>query len=198
MEITLKRALKLRKDLETFLSQATIPNEVTISLLVEENLKDAQPAIITARNDILKRVAQFRMLSETLQRLRYDIASKNVANGVESILAEIGHIDRSINIARKLATAPVTPPSVELQAEIALCRKALDVTEASAARYGRPDRTVNVYVTSLQVQQQAIETLNVLKRSREGLEDKRASMNSLTKVSVAEDDAELLRKLGII
>jgi hypothetical protein len=129
-------------------------------------------------------------------KLRHDIAKSNVANGVEAYLATIAHIDRKLAVRRKIMAAGVTPPAEELQAEIALSKKAIETQDAN--RYGRADREIGVSVISAEFKSSMAESVADLKRQREQLEDDRTATNAQAKIEIADEQATLLRKYGLL
>ncbi len=194
MKITLKRALKLRKEIEALLAKIELPTTAVISLLVDTDVKQA----VAAGADKLEyKVDEYRDLSATLTSIRVQVATMNLSCGVENILAEIADIDRLIAIHRKVATASVTPADDLLVAEIALSKKALESPE-EARIYGRPAREVGIAVVSSAMRDNALATISDLKRQRETKEDERTAKNASMTIEIGDGYAALLRKLGLL
>lgn len=194
MELNLKRALKLRKELEATVARVDIPTSVSVSLFGEV---DVQAVIDAARKEVGQRIATYGSLSAILASLRTQIARNNSVSGIEELLAEIAHTDRLIGMAKKLAGLALTPSDAELNAVVSLGKRALD-TPATDAYAREPVKSVSFDLATQAQRDQAIDTVNELKRSRETLDDRRAGTNANTKITIADDDANLLRKLGLI
>ena len=200
MKLNLKRALKLRKELEVTLAQFALPSLVTLSLLVPENVNDPLAAINVGRQDSLKALEEYNQLSQILADVRTKVAKENATFGVEDLLAEIAHTDRLIGLARKISASEITPPIAQLSAEIALLHKDLaDGGQPDAyGRRSRTEKTVNVALTSEMVRDQAKQTVIELKRVRESQDDKRAYINGSFTIEIADETANLLRKIGLL
>jgi hypothetical protein len=195
LEISLKRALKLRKELESTMTIVSLPLTVTVSLLVDVNL---QLELERGRAEALAYVEQYGSLSVYLSKLRPELARLNVESGIEEILAEIADIDRSICMTRKVITSSTMPDEQILVAEMVLARKALENPNPTASRYTEPSRSVTVSITSKEVVEEATESLMQMKRMKETLEDKRTYTNASTKLKISDEDATLLRKAGLL
>lgn len=195
MELKLKRALKLRKELEAVLARPELTTEVSLSLLDNTLDSTSMQQIEIARTKFGERVAQYRQLSKILAGLRLNLATKNIESGIESLLSEIADVDREITMLRKITSAEVTPSAEMINAEIVMSRKELDQPKDA---YSRPVKTVSFSAISEENKTIALTSVAELKRQREDLEEKRAWINSTTTVSVADADVELLRKLIIL
>lgn len=193
MKITLKRALKLRKEIEANLSKIELPTTTTVSLLIDTNIATAIEAG-AAKLDF--KVEEYFDLSATLGSIRVQMATMNLSCGIENILADIADIDRRIAIYRKLASANVTPSEALLTAELAMAKKALESPEE--ARYGRPVREVAISVIYEGTREEALKTIANLKRERESKEDERAAKNASMTIEIGDGYAALLRKLGLL
>ncbi|MCA1379452.1 hypothetical protein I6F34_01285 [Bradyrhizobium sp. BRP05] len=195
MKITLKRALKLRKELEALLQKIELPTSVAVSLLIEDNVTNPEAAIKPGTEALVKRIDNYLGLSQTLAALRTEIAKANVTHGVEATLAQAAHHVRAMTIYKKLSSAGVTPVAEQLKAELAFSHQSLQNKELG---YGRPDRSVNVSVVLPELRDKAAEQYTTWKRSLEALEDQRTGTNASVQIEIAEGDAELLRQQGLI
>lgn len=195
MKITLKRALKLRKELEAHLQKIELPTSVAVSLLIEGNITNPEAALKPGTDALIDRVDAYLRLSQVLAVLRSSIARANVENGIEDTLAQAAHHTRAMAIYKKLSSAGVTPAAEQLKAELAFSQQSLQNKELG---YGRPDRSVNVSVVPPELREKAAEHYTTYKRSLEALEDQRTGTNASVKIEIAEGDAELLQQQGLI
>jgi hypothetical protein len=191
VDISLKRALKLRKELEATLSRINLPATVSLSLLVPNPAADIAPA----NKALWDAIDDASHLSKILATLRKRLTDANVAHGIEDILADMAHIDRQIAINQKLASLKITPDEAELRAEIELSKKEMSDTQNG---YGRRERTIQVSVVNDSIVVGAKHGLIALKRKKIELEDERAAINASNKITIDEDDAAVLRDAGLI
>lgn len=196
MQISLKRALKLRKELEGRLSSMEFPTAVNISLLTDLSREQIETAIEAASTAIDKAFAQYEQLSRVLAELRQNIAKANLDNGVEAALSEIAHIDRKITIRKKLASIAVMPQIDAVMAEVEFARRALISPDTTS--YRSPSKAIGFSAVSEALKHEIAGELAQLRRDREAIEDKRAAANAGTRITIADEDNELLRQLGIL
>lgn len=199
MQITLKRALKLRKELEAHLAKFTLPATARLSLLVEENLKNPAPTIDQGTAALQIYVAEYDGLSDILRDVRTRIAEKNVSSGadVEFKLSAIADIDRQIAIRRKLIAYSITPSAEELKGEMSLAAKRLE-SASDGAYHARAQTAMEVSVVTAGMIERANKEISNLKSLKEKHEDERAVANGINKIVITEDQVNLLRKYSLI
>lgn len=196
MQITLKRALKLRKELEALVSKTDLPTAVQVSLLIEDNIAHPTVALKPGTEALIKKVEEYDRLSQLLSRIRIEISKANVAEGIDAALAASAHATRMMALYKKLSTAGVTPDVEQLKAELVFSQQALQNPDRNA--YDRPQRSTSVSVVFPELREKAAENAITWKRALESLEDTRAGKNASVKIEIAEGDAELLRQHGLI
>jgi hypothetical protein len=196
VKITLKRALKLRKELEAMLAKIELPTAIQLSLLIEQNVKNPADAIKPGTEALVKRVDEILKLSHILATIRVNITKANAESGVEAALAESAHATRAMAIYKKLMGAGVVPPQEQLVAELNFSHQALQSPDRSG--YGRPDRSVAVSVVLPDLKDNAGENYTYWKRFLEGKEDFRTGKNAAVQIEIADGDATLLRQQGLI
>ncbi|ARQ95428.1 hypothetical protein [Bradyrhizobium phage BDU-MI-1] len=192
----MKRALKLRKELEALVAKVELPTSVQLSLLVESNITHPNAALKPGAEALVKRIDEYQKLSQLLAVIRVEIAKANVANGVEEALAEAAHATRMMSIFKKLASGGVTPAFEQLTAELRYSKQAL--TAGQTAGYGRPDRSVNVSVVLPELRDKAAESYTGWKRTLEAIEDARTGKNASQFIEIADEEGQLLQQLGIL
>lgn len=197
--ISLKKALKVRKLLETNVADLALPTAVRLSVFAEASKREPSAAIDKAREQLTGKIDEKIRASAILADLRVKIASTNAAAGVEGFLAGQAHIDRQIAIAKIIASAAPTPNSDEIVGEVALIERTLaTVGTVSRPAYGSPDKALAVSVVSAEARAEAEARIATLRREREKLEDARIAANASQSIEIVEEDAEFLRKLGIL
>lgn len=196
MKISLKRALKLRKELEASLAKVDLPTAIQLSLLIEHNVTNPEDAIKPGTEALTKRIDETLKLSGILADIRISIAKANVDSRVEGALAMAAHATRAMSIYKKLMGAGVTPPAEQLDAELAFSRQSLQSPDRTG--YGRPDRSVSVSVLLPELKEAAAANYNQWKRYLEEQEDFRTGQNASVQIEIGEEDAKLLRQQGFI
>lgn len=192
VKLSLKRALKLRKELEALVAKVELPTAVQISLLVDA---DPTVALKPGIEALVKRIEEYEKLSVLLAVIRTKIAKANIENSIENYLAEAAHATRMMSVYRKLATTGVTPPVEQITAEMALSKQAL---QGQSPGYGRPERTINVSVVVPELRDKAAASVIGWKRLLETLEDQRTGKNASVQIEIADEEGQLLQQLGIL
>jgi hypothetical protein len=195
MKISLKRALKLRKELEAMLSKVEFPTTGKLSLLIEANVRDPMKAINGYTGSLLDHLKEYETLSATLAAIRVGISKANVQQ-IEGILASMAHIDRRLSMLRKIAGTGQTPADEEVVAHVS--RAVAQPTELRSGYGTQSSTSLSFSVVSAQMIGEANEAIIALKRERADLEDKRAGVNASTQIEIDEDQAEVLRKFGLV
>jgi trans-aconitate methyltransferase len=196
MKISVKRALKLRKELEAMLTKVEFPIQGRLSLLVPNNISSPMREIMKATASLADRLKEYEDLSAMLATIRIAIAKANV-DRVETILATMAHIDRRVVMLKKIASAAPTPPEEELKANVDYHANQLRAVDGRSYG-GSAGQTLTFSAISPQMVNDATEELIRLKRERADLEDTRAGANASTQIEIDDDRGELLRKLGMI
>ena len=198
MQITLRKAHKLRKEIEVLLS-SSIPT-VSVVLDALDPTHSANPAGVLFKGlstleDV--EIPRFESLSLILTRLRVAIGKQNEASraGIPGILAECAHIDRQIKYWTRILEAPQPFSDASLSNRLARLAK---TSEADERIYGAPETTIAASVVGDALRLTALDRKVALKRRREELEDARLSSNATDTVEIADGDAEFLRELRLL
>ncbi len=192
MDITLKRALKLKKDIETFLTTQKPVLSKPVSTLVHDPIETAKDTHFDIAEALKNFISRHHTLSLFLIRLRVAIESSNTL-GINHHMAEIAHMDRMIKLLTQVVAAPVHDDDV-LFGEIKFV--VAQRQTATGGYYGSQHIDVQaVHETSLEVLN---DQLRVYKRSRQNLDEKRQEMNGYLRITISDDDTPLLAELGFI
>lgn len=195
-QISLKRALKLRKTLEAYLASYKLNTTANVSLLLD-NQTPFIDVIEPASSKLDDSINEYITLSAILAALRFDIAKANQTS-VEWLLAMQAAVDRDISLFKTIAAQEATPTVDEFMAEIAYAKKSLETKVDAYSRYDRPEKSITVSIISQEQKQNALESVAALRRRREELEDQRTAINSTTQIQIVDESYQLLRKLGIL
>lgn len=197
MEITLKKALKVRGLLETYLKETTLPLTVGLSVFSSRTLSEPMTDVSAGTEKLAKAIEEKLFASSVLARLRSSIAKTNAEAGIEDLLAMQADVERGIAIQKMLVDAKLTPDAEIVSGEAAVVRNALTSSEATS-RFGYQEKVVTVSAVSEEMRAAAVQALADLRRQREGLEDTRTGINAMKRIEIAEEDARFLTGLGII
>ncbi|MCB1466599.1 MAG: hypothetical protein KDK08_05510 [Rhizobiaceae bacterium] len=195
MQINLKRALKLRKELEATLAKVDLPSTGSINLLIEAQRTNPANMVVLAQAVYANKVAEYVKLSHILADLRIKLDEANISSGIHRILAEVADLDRRIGIYKKVVAERVAPNKELIEAEVK--QKVADNAAPESRSYGR-DRSIGFAVASVDMIEAAREMVAAFKRRKDELEDQRVATNARILIEIPEDTAELLTKLGLI
>ncbi len=195
MRLSLRKALKLRKELEVMLAKPDLPLSVDISVLVAANRETPLVPLEAGAATLAERRERQRRLSLILRDLRVAISRENVASDVEQMLADAAHLDRCIAMAKAVAEAEEAPGEEHLSGEVKLTHDALHATERRG--YSEPSRTVTASVVTAAMRAAAREELAELRRVREQVEERRLAANAGRGIEIAEEEAAILREVGL-
>ena len=132
MQINLKRALKLRKELEATLAKVDLPSTGSINLLIEAQRTNPANMVVLAQAVYANKVAEYVKLSHILADLRIKLDEANISSGIHRILAEVADLDRRIGIYKK-----VVAERVETKEHVDLLKK-MNVDYGQGYYYSKP------------------------------------------------------------
>jgi hypothetical protein len=196
MQLPLRKALRLRKQLETALVKVDLPLTADLPVLVAANRDRPEAAVAAGAGDLEARLLRQERLSGILRDLRIAIARENVARGVDELLARSAHVERLIALNKAVADAEPTPVAEQLVGEMGLAHDALKAVDRRG--YDEPARKVTVSVVGAAMREGARARLATLRREREEIEDARLEANAGRGIEIAEADVEVLRDAGIL
>lgn len=195
--ITLKKALKVRKELESLVAKPHLSTTVSLSVFSGTDADPRGPVeagVAALRQQLDKHATLSRILSE----LRVAIASANVDAGIEMFLAQQAHIDRQMAALKLVVDAGTTPPDQDIKGELTVALKNLSADERPRLYGAGAPKAVAVSVVTEAAKADAQARIAELRREKEALEDGRTAANAARRVEIAEADAELLRGQGIL
>lgn len=197
MKINLKRALKLRKELEAHLHKMLPDHTIEVSLVTLSQTSDFQSVKIQfdeKQTELQDKVMLFTQLSSFLAALRCKIAAANMPN-VENMLAEVAHCDRQLTFLGKIVAAKTMLSAAEVDAMIVHGIKQMDKEDTG---YHRPSSELKLSALTQDMQNLVKEQYMQIKRRKEELDDNRTAFNAQTSIEISDDMADLLRQEGLI
>ena len=196
--ITLRKALRLKKQVEASLKTSTVSPNISVDIDDPRELAILLPAEEKAFVEGVER--QLR-LSSVLAEIRAKIEVNN-ARGVNAIMSRIGHIDRQIAAYKPISEAKAVQPEM-LQAKLARKREASKNPQPQTHGYGhRVEDGATIQVSPLS--QETISAYKAklvdLRKEREALEEQRLVLNNREDlaIEIGDDDIGFLRELEIV
>lgn len=199
--ITLRKALRFKKQIEAALRTSATPSQIVID--IDDPAASANVATYLAAEEakVLAGIERQVRLSSILSGFRSKIEAAN-ANGVNAILATIGHIDRQIALYKPLADAKAVQADL-VEAKLGRKREASKTPQTQSHGYGhRQDDGSTLQVSPLT--QETISAfkakLVALRKEKETLEDRRLALNNRDDLSIeiGDDDLGFLAELEIV
>lgn len=189
-KINLRRAQKLRKELEASIKSPVVMHQYS---LIQSNSAEEYAA---AQEKLRQTISDTFQLSEILQSLRQELARSNLESGVEKILATMGHVSRKIALFTVvIANGAVTPEA--LSAGIEFSKKRLEAKEDAYSYGGTATHSV---VSLLTPEDKAgfEEFLKKEKRYLGVLEDQRNALNVSTFIEISDESSAFLMDRGLL
>ncbi|MDW9478625.1 hypothetical protein GOB57_07900 [Sinorhizobium meliloti] len=199
--ITLRKALRFKKQIEAALRTSTTPSQIVID--IDDPAASADVAVFLAAEEakVLAGIERQVRLSGILSDVRSKIEAAN-AHGVNAILASIGHIDRQIALYKPLADAKAVQADI-VEVKLGRKREASKTPQTHSHGYGhRQDDGSTLQVSPLT--QETISAfkakLVALRKEKESLEDRRLALNNRDDLSIeiGDDDLGFLSELEIV
>lgn len=198
--ITLRKALRFKKQIEAALRTSGAPVSIAIDI-DDPAVTDIGSYLADEAKKLVEGVERHTRLSLILSDVRSKIEAAN-AKGVNAILSQIGHIDRQIAAYKPFADAKPVQPDL-LKVKLARKQEASKNPVAQSHGYGhRHDDGSTLKVCPLT--QDTISAykakLVALRKDKENLEDQRLALNNRDDLSVeiGDDDLKFLSELEII
>lgn len=199
MELTLKKALKLRSKLEVFVNEVHLPLTAELSIFVDGNRGDPTSALNKAGKEVLAKLDAKLRASHILASLRTAVAKANSENDVERLLAETAHLERTIAFARLISNAQLQEVPEAVKGELSvLYRQATEERPQGMSMHRGMTKAGVFSVVTEEMRDKAKSTIAEASRQKEELDDARAAVNISTRIRIADADAEFLREHAFV
>lgn len=202
MQITLKKALALRKQADAALvafnrKRKSYDLELQISIYSKEAREDPDvPA--DRRLEVVKRdIEGMIALSGALAELRRLVARANESTAMEAILSEAAHLQRIVGLLSPLADATeLRRARAELAEELGMNHEL--VASKVSHGYSPPPSEVRTPLVTEAVRQEARDRVRDLRGRLLELEDQRAAANLTNKITLSEEHVLVFRDHGLL
>jgi hypothetical protein len=198
MRINLRKAMRLRKDIEAALSEFQLPTELKLDVDAVDGLAAIEEAVSDGRKALSARLALHAGLSSVLAEVRKGINAANASGGVDAALADGAAIDREIRLQQRVAGAARAEASSVIAARAHRARAALGAPEQGYGRGASSATVVSAQLVTEEMAAAAAKRVLELKREREAVEDRRLALNAGTEIEIGEEGVGYLRVSGLI
>lgn len=199
MRLNLRKANKLRKEIEGWLANARLDTSVSVNVDEPSHVTDPMGVVEEGRKVLMASVERQIAASELLARLRVEIAAANVSSGVDAVLAQAASVDRAIKVLSKLESTSRPETAQSLAAKVTRHRDALGSKASTGmSYYDSAETTISVGVVDADTAAAASARIVELRRQKEAIEDKRLGLNAVTEIQIGEGDVGLLKEIGLV
>jgi hypothetical protein len=190
MQITLRRANKLRVKLEARLNEVTnLLGNPTLNVSIHaENISQKVEGV---REAYLKTLARHGSLNNVLTTLRKDIAKANVEFGVSDMLTQTAGLQRERRVLRNVEGASFAPSAAEIQSEVDTEKR------NSSVGYGR-NNTVMFGVMTEAIVTEAAKRLREIDLELAALEDMREGLNAKSRIELDSQSESILKAESLL
>jgi hypothetical protein len=197
---TLRKALRLKKQIEAKLSGPSFAPSVSIDIDDKAASSDVGSRLAAEQDKFMQSVTDHIRLSAVLCDLRTRIDAANNASGVTALLARLGHVDRQIALYKPIAAAEAADSDL-VSAKLARKRDSANRSVPSVG-YGRHDDATTLSASPLSREVIALfkGKLVDLRREREEIEEDRLALNNNRDhaVEIGDDVVKFLAGLDIV
>ena len=191
MEITLRRADALQRDIRTALKRIPLKPVISVSEFEngEEAIKDASTSLFT-------NCVTWSGLVEALYEIRRHVGRANVAAGISDDLAHLAEIDDRLSMLKGLTQpeARRLDPKV-LEGRLEKMRQSSD---PQATRFGYAVDEVSTGILSERGLAEFEAEINDLRRRQRDLRDGLLEKNVSNRITLSEGSVKLLKEAGLI
>lgn len=194
MQINLRKANAIQSEIRRAINDT---NSVQNTVGLTEYSKDVQADLNKATAEWQKAIQRKIALTDALYSIRTSVASANALYNVNGILTEIARIEAVMAIHSQVAILEVAKDIEEINGRIEKMKNTPSDSPRSALYGERYNQVSTSVVTKLDVET-AKESVKLLKRNRQELQDKLLGLNVTTQINLADEVVAVLKDEGIL
>ena len=194
MQINLRKANAIQSEIRRAINDT---NSVQNTVGLTEYSKDVQADLNKATADWQKAIQRKIALTDALYTIRTAVSSANALYNVNGILTEIARIEAVMAIHSQVAILEVAKDIEEINGRIEKMKNTPSDSPRSALYGERYNQVSTSVVTKLDVET-AKESVKLLKRNRQELQDKLLGLNVTTQINLADEVVAVLKDEGIL
>ena len=192
MQINLRKASAIQSEIRRAISGVQTKDSVTVT----EFTADVEAAMSKGALEFTQSLQRKEALNKALFQIRAAVGRANVESGISDVLAEIQLLDAQIAIKSTVANAQPRKEISEINARIVKLKQTPN--DARSALYGERYNNVDTTVVSEQDINVAKAEVKMLKRDRQGLNDKLLQLNVNTLIQLSDPTKLTLLEEGLI
>ena len=192
MQINLRKASAIQAEIRKAINGVKVEQNVSVS----EFTTDVEAAIGKAELEFRQAIERKEALNKALFQIRAAVGRANVESGINDVLADIQLIDAQIALKSTVASAALRKDVTEINARIVKFKQA--PSNDRLALYGDRYNNIESGVVSEAAQAAAKAELKILKRDRQGLNDKLLQLNVNTLIQLSDPTKLTLQEEGLV
>ena len=192
MQINLRKAAAIQAEIRKAINGVKVEQNVSVS----EFTTDVEAAIGKAELEFRQAIERKEALNKALFQIRAAVGRANAESGINDVLADIQLIDAQIALKSTVASAPLRKDVTEINARIVKFKQA--PSNDRLALYGDRYNNIESGVVSEAAQAAAKAELKILKRDRQGLNDKLLQLNVNTLIQLSDPTKLTLQEEGLV
>lgn len=192
MQINLRKANAIQAEVRRAISQVVAKDNVTVT----EFTADVEGVISKAALEFRQAVEKKEALNKALFQIRAAVGRANVESGINDTLADIQLLDARIAVKTAFVNAPLRKEISEINARIVKMKQA--PSNDRSVLYGDRYNNVDTGVVSESDVNAVKAELKMLKRDRQGLNDKLLQLNVNTLIQLTDATKLTLQEEGLI
>lgn len=190
MKLTLRKA----NAIQTAINDALKGIETVTTIRVNE-FQDAEREIRHASEKLMANFARKEKLNSALYEIRKSVGRANAQAGVDDKLADIAHLEKSIQLYSGFVTQQVREPVAVLAGKLDKIRNRKEDSRVSL--YGREDDVQTSVMTEEDIQSFKVLVAKA-KKSKQKLQDEVLELNVRTEIEVSAEAEKTLQAEGLI
>lgn len=195
MQINLRKANAIQSEIRRAINDT---NSVQNTVGLTEYSKDVQADLNKATADWQKAIQRKIALTDALYAIRTAVSSANALYNVNGILTEIARIEAVMAIHSQVAILEVAKDIEEINGRIDKMKAIPTDNLRPSGLYGeRYNQVSTSVVTKLDIET-AKESVKLLKRNRQDLQDKLLGLNVTTQINLNDEVVAVLKDEGIL
>jgi hypothetical protein len=192
MQINLRKASAIQAEIRKAINGVKVEQNVSVS----EFTTDVEAAIGKAELEFRQAIERKEALNKALFQIRAAVGRANVESGINDVLADIQLIDALIALKSTVASAALRKDVTEINARIVKFKQA--PSNDRLALYGDRYNNIESGVVSEAAANAAKAELKILKRDRQGLNDKLLQLNVNTLIQLSDPTKLILQEEGLV
>ena len=192
MQINLRKAAAIQAEIRKAINSVKVEQNVNVT----EFTADVEAVMSKGELEFHQAIERKDALNKALFQIRAAVGRANVESGINDVLADIQLIDAQIALKSTVASAPIRKDVSEINARIVKIKQAPNSDRL--ALYGDRYNNIESGVVSEATANAAKAELKMLKRDRQGLNDKLLQLNVNTLIQLSDPTKLTLQEEGLV